>query len=185
MPDRRTELSKAVARALRHTPERLGLRLDEGGWTPTAELVDALRAGSPRWRSLDVAEVEDMVRRSSKRRYELAGGRIRARYGHSLPGLVVVGEPQAPPAVLFHGTSPAVVPVILTEGLRPMRRQYVHLSTDEETAAVVGRRRSRTPALLRVRAGAAARDGVRFYPGNEQTWLAEHVPSPYLEVVSG
>ena len=185
MPDRWTQLSKAVARALRHEPGRLGLCLDDGGWTPVAVLVEALRASSPRWRSLDVADVEEMVRRSSKRRYELAGGRIRALYGHSVAGVAVVGEPQPPPEVLFHGTSPAVLPTILAEGLRPMRRQYVHLSTDEETAAAVGRRKTRTPVLLRVAAGAAARDGVPFYRGNEQTWLAEHVPPHYLEPVSG
>ncbi len=43
------------------------------------------------------------MRRASKQRYETAGGRIRALYGHSLPGKLVC-TPATPPAELFHGT---------------------------------------------------------------------------------
>jgi putative RNA 2'-phosphotransferase len=36
-----------------------------------------------------------------------------------------------PPAILYHGTSPSAAKNIMSEGLRPMNRQYVHLSTDK------------------------------------------------------
>jgi putative RNA 2'-phosphotransferase len=69
---------------------------------------------------------------------------------------------------------------IRKEGLRPMGRQYVHLSSDEETAVSVGKRKTNTPVILRVRAGRASQDGVAFYIGNEKVWLADRVPPEYL-----
>lgn len=59
-----------------------------------------------------------------------------------LTGGHIVKTPGTPPAVLFHGTATASLPVILADGLRPMRRQYVHLSADRDTALSVGSRKS-------------------------------------------
>jgi putative RNA 2'-phosphotransferase len=61
-----------------------------------------------------------------------------------------------------------------------MRRQYVHLSIDVETAIQVGRRKARPPVVIQVRAGEAASRGVRFYRGNDMVWLADTVPPEYL-----
>jgi putative RNA 2'-phosphotransferase len=173
-----TALSRAMAHALRHEPWLYELELDEAGWVPLDDLVEALRR-SRRWRMLQVSDVVDVVARGSKQRYEIEGGRIRALYGHSLPGRIVK-EPAPPPAVLFHGTARATVPAILADGLSPMRRQYVHLSVDRETALAVGRRKGRHVALLAVDAAAAHADGVVFMRGNAATWLAEHVPARFV-----
>jgi putative RNA 2'-phosphotransferase len=62
-----------------------------------------------------------------------------------------------------------------------MRRQYVHLSTDEATAVQVGLRKADQPVILRISAQQASGSGVPFYPGNEQVWLADHVPAEYIE----
>jgi putative RNA 2'-phosphotransferase len=87
-----------------------------------------------------------------------------------------------PPEGLFHGTSSAAWEAIQEQGLVPMRRQYVHLSMDVSTAVQVGRRKSEVPVVLSVRAGEAGRRGVRFWRGNEMTWLADGVPPEYLTV---
>lgn len=122
-----------------------------------------------------------MIEASDKRRYEIAGEHVRALYGHSLPGRI--SKPRSePPGVLFHGTAPTVVSAILAEGLRPMNRQYVHLSVDEQTAQVVGRRRCDVPVILEVAAGEAERAGVQFWCGNDDVWLAESVPPAYVSV---
>ena len=120
-----------------------------------------------------------MITRSVKRRYEIQGTSIRALYGHSVPARIEkVRAP--PPPVLFHGTAATAVGRILREGLRPMRRQYVHLSVEVDTARQVGRRKGPEPVVLRVAAGPAAADGVAFYRGNEMVWLADAVPPAFL-----
>lgn len=121
-----------------------------------------------------------MQRRTDRRRYEVRGDRIRALYGHSLPGRLAKEEAR-PPERLWHGTSPGAAGSILEEGLRPMGRQFVHLSVDRPTAREVGRRKAEGPVILAVRAREAHGSGVAFYRGNEKVWLAERVPSRWLE----
>jgi putative RNA 2'-phosphotransferase len=174
----RTALSKAVARALRHDPGRYGLTVDEAGWVPVDDLVRALRSDR-RWRDIERADLVDMVTTQSKQRYEIDGGRIRALYGHSLPGRIAK-EAALPPAVLFHGTTRAALPSIRADGLAPMSRQYVHLSVDRETAVAVGRRKGPDVTVLRVAARQAHDAGVTFRRGNAATWLADQVPPDYI-----
>jgi len=124
-----------------------------------------------------------MIARSGTPRFELAGGRIRARYGHSRPE-VAAPAPAPPPVLLYHGTSPAAAARILAEGLRPMRRRYVHLAVDPATARRVGARHAKEPRLLGVRAAAAAAAGVRFFPAVPGIWLADPVPPAFIEPVA-
>ncbi|MDV6014751.1 RNA 2'-phosphotransferase [Haloechinothrix sp. LS1_15] len=180
MGPRRIALSKAVSRLLRHQPERHGLRLDRAGWVQLDELVAAL-ARERRWASLTMGDVVDMVANQTKRRFEIDGGRIRALYGHSVPGRIAK-EPVEPPAVLYHGTSTQAVAEILAHGLRPMRRHYVHLSVDRDTARQVGWRKSPDVSVVVVDAAAAHAAGIGFYLGNEQVWLAEELPPRFLAV---
>ena len=174
-------LSRAVAHALRHAPWLYELELDGEGWAPVDQLLEALRSKGGHWSGVDHARLGHMLATASKRRYELDGDRIRALYGHSLPA-VIARVPADPPRRLFHGTDPRTWRVIEAEGLRPMRRQYVHLSTDRSTAAAVGRRKSDVPLVLLVRAAEAAHSGVRFYVGNDLVWLADGVPSRFLQI---
>jgi len=143
-------------------------------------LIEALQSGRSRWKGLAESDLENMIRCSEKRRHEVRGGRIRAIYGHSIPGKLK-RIAAAPPAMLFHGTSPKSVPAIRKHGLRPMNRQNVHLSTDEATAVQVGKRKAAKPALLRVDAVRAFENGIPFYEGNENVWLADTVPPEFIE----
>lgn len=174
-------LSKAMSKALRHRPERLGISLAPDGSVELAELVDALnrRGGWPR--AISEADVMQVVEHGSKRRFAVEDGRIRARYGHSVP-LSEAYVPATPPAVLYHGTSRRNLASIMAEGLLPMDRRVVHLSTDTETAWVVGRRHGGQTVILQVDAARAAGEGIRFYRGNESTWLADHIPAAYLSL---
>lgn len=166
----RVRLSKRMSRALRHDPGRVGLVLDDAGWVSVEDLCRALGVSG--------AEVEDVVRHGSKQRYELTGGHIRARYGHSLPGHVDL-PPADPPPVLFHGTGSGAVDAILRDGLHAGGRQYVHLSPSEATAREVGARHGR-PVVLRVDAAAAAADGAVFRRGTDDTWLTDDLDPRYL-----
>lgn len=186
MPDARglnhVRLSKAMSKALRHRPERLGIELAEDGSVGLATLVRALneRGGWPR--EVTERDVLEVVEHGSKRRFAVEGGRIRALYGHSLARRVAL-EPAAPPDVLYHGTSRASVDAIMREGILPMGRQVAHLSTDVATAASVGARHGGGAAILEVDARRAAEEGVRFYRGNNETWLADWVPPEFLSEV--
>jgi putative RNA 2'-phosphotransferase len=175
-----TQLSRAISHALRHEPWLYELELDDEGWVEVTSLLAALRQQGSEWSNLARTDIEQMIGTSEKRRHELIGDRIRALYGHSLPGKLQRVRAE-PPVTLFHGTTPEVAELILLGGLKPMGRQYVHLSTDERTAAEVGRRKSKQPILLRVRSSAAHQNGIAFYVGNENVWLADFVAPEFVE----
>ncbi|MET0342537.1 MAG: RNA 2'-phosphotransferase [Polyangiales bacterium] len=177
------DISKMTSHALRHEPWLYELEPDDEGWVPLDQLRDALRRKGAHWSALTNEDIAAMVARADKRRHEIAGDRIRALYGHSVPGKLHRTH-QAPPEILFHGTAPDRVEVILAQGLLPMRRQYVHLSTDVATAQEVGARKASRPVLLRVRSLDAHAAGERFYVGNEKVWLADRVPPTFLERVT-
>ena len=169
-------LSKSMSHALRHDPSHYGLALDAEGWVTLDELVHGLRGTRP---ELTRADVEDVVDHGSKQRFEVDGDRIRARYGHSVEGQVALPVAEPPP-VLFHGTGHGVAESIAAEGLRPMGRQYVHLSPVEDTARRVGARHGR-PVVFAVDTRGAAADGVVFRCGNDDTWLADAVAARHLQ----
>lgn len=174
------KLSRAISYALRHEPWIYELELDEEGWTSLDALLISLRSSEAAWQQVGRADIERMIAMSPKQRHEIdAHGRIRARYGHSIPGKLQ-RKPSTPPPLLFHGTAPSALEGILSLGLLPMGRQYVHLSVDRDTAREVGQRKARAPTLLQVDASAASAAGVVFYAGNEKVWLADTVPAQFV-----
>lgn len=173
-------LSRLVSHALRHEPWLYELELDDEGWVPVPALLSALRHESPEFAALTAQNLAEMIRVSSKQRHELAGDRIRALYGHSVPTRIR-RVPHAPPELLFHGTAPSTAALIRQSGLLPMGRQYVHLSADTQMATAVGSRKAAQPVVLVVRAASTAAAGIPFFPGNDRVWLADHVPSSFIE----
>ena len=180
---RLVKLSKFLALILRHQPERFAVALDEEGWTPLSEVMEILH-GLPNFHWATRADVMTVVEEGTgdgKHRFEVAEGHIRARYGHSLAQPIRY-EPCTPPRRLYHGTSPQSLESIRREGLRPMGRQYVHLSPDHKTAVRVGVRHTDQPIILTVRAAEAQAAGIKFYQADEAVYLVKHIPPEFLEV---
>jgi putative RNA 2'-phosphotransferase len=177
----RAALSKTISHALRHAPQQYGLQPDPQGWVSVDDLIDALRRKRRAWSGIDTAQLVRLNDEAEKRRFDIEAGRIRARYGHSLPRMIE-REAERPPRVLYHGTAEQSMVAITGQGLQPMGRQHVHLSTDVQTALQVGRRRRGPTTVLEVDAAAANEAGIRFYRGNEDTWLAGPIPARFLRV---
>ena len=176
-----TKLSRTVSHALRHEPWLYGLELDSYGWVRLIDLVVSLRRRGNEWLRLGENEIIEMVSKSDKYRFELCKGKIRALYGHSIPGRVLKISAQ-PPTVLFHGTSSRFIKQIKSEGLKPKGRQYVHLSVDQETALLVAKRKQGISFIITVQANKAYQNGIKFYQGNKTTWLADYISPDYLNV---
>lgn len=172
------ELSKKISYALRHAPWEYELELDSEGWVSLEQLIESL-ARNPKWKNLCSNDVENMIANSIKKRHEISGDRIKAFYGHSIP-MKIEKEERKPPHILYHGTKRKSEKTILTQGLRPCSRQYVHLSQDVETAMEVGKRRDIEPIILIIEAEKAYTNGVKFYYGNEKVWLADTIPPQFI-----
>ncbi|GHO51043.1 RNA 2'-phosphotransferase [Ktedonospora formicarum] len=173
-------LSKTLAYVLRHDPQSHGLILDAEGWVSMEELLAALHQQHRSWEQVTETDIFSLMAQSEKQRFEVKDGKIRAYYGHSLPRKIEM-QAAIPPKVLYHGTTPEATQLIRDQGLRPMQRQYVHLSADRETALMVARRRTSRPVILHVNALEASEQGIAFYLGNDMVWLAEPIPPPYIQ----
>ena len=175
--NRIVRISKFLSLHLRHRPERLGLRLADGGWVDVhALLTGCAERGFPLTRD----ELAEAVARNDKQRFSFdpSGTRIRANQGHSVT-VDLQFEPASPPAVLYHGTGQGAVGAILKQGLRKMRRHPVHLSADAATARRVGARHGH-PVVFAVDVPAMAAAVLTFYRSANGVWLVDHVPPEYL-----
>ncbi|SFQ52852.1 RNA 2'-phosphotransferase [Hymenobacter arizonensis] len=171
-------LSKFLSKHLRHSPQAIGLVLQEGGWVGVAELLAACEKHGV---AISHEQLVELVAGSDKQRFafDAAGTRIRAQQGHSVTvDLQLV--PTTPPAVLYHGTAPAALPAIRRKGLQKMKRHHVHLSPDIETAQRVGARRGK-PVILTVAALRLHEAGGIFYQSGNGVWLVEQVPPEFLQ----
>lgn len=178
MADRRLiGISKALSLILRHEPHRFGIVLDPEGYAPLEDVLRALRERVP---DVSHADIESVIREvePDKHRFTLCDGDIRANYGHSTAEKIM-HAPALPPAILLHGTAEQAVDGIRQHGIRPMRRQYVHLTTSAELAARVGSRHGKA-RVLSVDSAAAHASGVIFYRANESFWLADWIPAEFV-----
>lgn len=173
--------SKFLSLILRHEPHRVGVTLDENGWTDVDTLLAGLATnGLPLTRD----ELFAIVRDSDKQRFALSedGNRIRANQGHSVQ--IELDLPDAtPPARLYHGTYGEAIASIHATGLSKGKRHAVHLAAETDTATKVGMRKG-APVILTIRADEMVAEGLRFQQSSNGVWLTEHVPARFIDFPS-
>ena len=167
--------SRWMSYVLRHNPERYGLQPDRHGYVNFEEF---LSIAARRYPDLEPDRLRALIEASSTSRFEIALGRVRARYGHSIP-VEPVGPPVEQPAFLYYGADAAATDAILADGLKPADRSSLHLSTTLEEALSIAQRKTANPAVFRVLAQEAHHKGVAFFRESE-LFLAAHVPAPFL-----
>jgi putative RNA 2'-phosphotransferase len=173
-----TRISKFLSLVLRHEPEKIGITLDENGWTDCQALVEAAgRHG----KHFDQAILLKVVRSSDKQRFALSedGHRIRANQGHSVKVDLAL-EAQTPPEHLYHGTVARFLDAIRETGLQKGERHHVHLSPELVTATKVGERRGQ-PIILTIRAAEMSAAGYPYYLSANGVWLTDAVPPEFID----
>ena len=173
----RTRISKYMSYLLRHDPE--DLRMDEYGFVDFNELLQKIREKFP---DVDESLIVEIVERSERRRFELRDGRIRALYGHSIPIKLGLKEDSSV-KILYHGTTPEAARRILREGIKPMKRRWVHLSPTPEIARRIGLRRTSRPAILEIDVERARRGGIKFYKATDEVYLCNYIPPKYIRLM--
>lgn len=177
----RVKLSKTLSYILRHHPEDFGLKLDSEGYINVQNLIQALKARFPQ---ITYAAIKEVVAKDGKGRFSLDSDekKIKANYGHSISGITPSYTKVVPPVFLYHGTARRFVKSILKEGIKPMGRNFVHLSETIDDALKVGKRRDPKPVVLRIKALDAHEQGTAFYRTGKGIYLARVIPSKYLEI---
>lgn len=174
---KKKRIGKYISLILRHSPEKIGLALDDSGWASVDELLAGL---SQNGKHLSFENLREIVETNDKQRYSFDEDmtRIRANQGHSLK-LDLKLEIAEPPETLYHGTATRFMTAIERQGLQKRNRHHVHLSAEKTTAENVGRRHGKV-VILAVASGAMHRAGFEFYCSENGVWLTDHVPPKYF-----
>lgn len=168
--DNLTYHSKRLAYLLRHSKLP-----NHKGWIKVDVVQNEL--------GVSLLDIQKIVHEDTKGRFEFSEDKssVRALYGHSID--VNLGlEPTIPPPVLYHGTAEKYVDSIMKEGLRPRKRNFVHLSETMDMAKQVGTRHG-SPVVLSIDIEAMIRAGYKFYKAPNGIWLTEDILPKFLKVV--
>lgn len=179
--NKRDKLSVFISLVLRHKPEAANVEVDKYGYVDVDNLIKGINATG---RDIDIETLKQIVSEDQKGRYSFNEdlSKIRANQGHSLKVQVLM-ETKTPPDVLYHGTSIESLKGIFETGINKMNRLYVHLSDNEETAKIVGKRHG-YPVILMVDAKEMVKDNYEFLISENGVWQVEDVPLKYVKVVS-
>lgn len=173
----KTKVSKTLSYILRHKPEKFGIKLDKHGWADVSEILIKL--------DTDLETIKDVVSSCDKQRFQLSDdfSKIRASQGHTIKVDVQLKK-CVPPIKLYHGTKSQFIDTIMKEGLKPMKRQHVHLSKDLETATKVSGRRKGDSVMLEISARQMMLDGLDMYISQNGVYLTEYVDPKYFKIIS-
>ena len=146
---------------------------DPGGWRSIENLV--------REQGFTFEQLCDLVVNDSKGRFEFNDDKtkIRALYGHSVP-VEMNYACCTPPEILYHGTSMNADAAIAEVGLKPRSRNYVHLTSDNDTALETGARHG-APIAIHVKALEMFHEGYEFYNPVKNIWLVREVPRRFID----
>jgi putative RNA 2'-phosphotransferase len=176
----RYTVGRALAHLLRHDAPII-LKIDKYGYASIPEVINAMKNQGFEVESNHIIEIVD---KDAQRRFEVSGGKIRAKAGHTY-----AVEPSSlsiiPPEFLYHGTSPQSAKQILKTGIMRKGKAFVHLASTIERAKRVGLRKSDKPIILRIHAQTAHNSGLRFWKSGQvssdgEIFLSDEIPSRFI-----
>jgi putative RNA 2'-phosphotransferase len=183
MSDRElNSLSRIVAGALRHFPEKLGLIMDGRGWIDITSFIDALSTSRSGFDWLRFHHIEALVDTDPRGRYQIDGGMIRATYGHTID-INLDDLPVADLKEYFFPVTEEEADIIIEGGLHPTERKKVHLSGSIEKALEAGGIRTEDPMVLKIDGTKAKKDGIKIYHAGENVYITDEIDSKYITLV--
>jgi putative RNA 2'-phosphotransferase len=177
-----SSLSRIIAGALRHFPDKLGLMMDGKGWVDINDLIEAIGTGRSGYNWLRPHHIEALVATDPRGRYQIDGGMIRATYGHTID----INPDDLPLAELdeyFYPVTEEEADMILEGGLHPTDRRKVHLSGSLEKAIEAGKVRTGDPLILKIDGKKTKKDGLKIYHAGTDVYITESIDAKYISEV--
>ncbi len=166
-----TRKSKLLAKLIRHESPFI----DEYGWLSIKVLIEQYQ--------FTEEQLENLVAFDSKKRFKFNDDKTAIKVRGGMSRKVKSDTPESqPPEQLFHGTIVENMPSIIADGLKPMARIHVSLSTEIDTAKKVGRRHGKNVVILKIDSAKMWSKGFKFYEITEDTWETELVPPEFISI---
>jgi putative RNA 2'-phosphotransferase len=175
-------LSRIIAGALRHFPDKLRLGMDGHGWVEISQLMDAIGSSRSGFNWLRLHHIQALVATDPRSRYQIDGGMIRAKYGHSID-VNLDDLPITEADELFYPVTEEEADIVLENGIHPIDRKKVHLSTTIEKAVEAGSVRSENPLIIKVDGVKARENGIDIFQASHDVCVTDSVDAEYLSQV--
>ena len=176
-------LSRIMAGALRHFPEKLGLMMDGKGWVDITSLIESIGSGRSGFNWLRTHHIKAVVKTDERGRYQIDGGMIRATYGHSI-NVTLDDLPLADINDFFYPVTEEEADIIIERGLHPVDRKKVHLSGSIEKAVEAGKIRTDEPQILKIDGKKAKKNGIKIYKAGKEVYVTDGINPEYLSKVN-
>jgi len=173
-------LSRILAGALRHFPDKMGLHMDGKGWVDISSLINAIGTSRSGFSWLRRYHIEALVATDPRGRYQIDGGMIRATYGHSI-NVNLDDLPLAEEKDFYYPVTEEEEDIIIEGGLHPTDRRKVHLSGTVEKAIEAGKTRTDKPRILKINGKQAIRDGIKIYHAGKDVYVTDSIDGKYIE----
>jgi putative RNA 2'-phosphotransferase len=175
-------LSRILAGALRHFPDKLGLMMDGKGWVDIDELIHLIGSGRSGFKWLKKHHIEALADTDPRRRYQIDGGMIRATYGHTID-VILDDLPEADLDEFFYPVSEEEAEMVIEGGLKPVDRKKVHLSGSIQKAIEAGKVRTEDPLILRIDGKKARKDGMKIYHAGADVYITDSIDAKYISKI--
>jgi len=172
------KLSRFMTFLLRHKSEEYGLHINEEGFCDIDEFLLVVKKNN-KFSDINIEDIKKIVSNCEKQRFLIVDNKIRANYGHS--NSKIKYNSKIPPSVLYHGTYKDVINNILTEGIKKMNRDYVHMSESTRFAELAGSRHGKV-VILKINTKKAIENEITFYYAGNEVWLSDYIPPNCIEI---
>ncbi|KYK20101.1 RNA 2'-phosphotransferase [Thermoplasmatales archaeon SG8-52-4] len=177
-----SSLSRIMAGALRHFPDKLSLMMDGRGWVDITSLIEAIGVGRSGFNWLRAHHIEALVATDPRGRYQIDGGMIRATYGHTID----VNPDDLPISDLdefYYPVTEEEADIIIEGGLHPTDRKKVHLSGSIEKAIEAGKVRTPKPLILKIDGKKTKKDGLKIFHAGTDVYITDSIDGKYISKV--
>jgi putative RNA 2'-phosphotransferase len=167
-------LSRLMVYILGHRPDEFGLVPDSDGYVSYKELLWAIHE-EPGWKYVRLGHINEVLLSKDRALFETAGDRIKVPERRWL--LDVENPHPDPPKVLYTPIRRKAHAHVMEKGLKG--DEFLALSSDQDTAMRIGRRKDQKPVLLEITTEPAMEQGVLFYPFGD-LFLAAEIPARFI-----
>ena len=166
--------SKYLSYLLRHSD----IAIKNDGWVDMSTVMLKMKEN---FRDFSRSDLISIVDNDEKNRYkiDLHKNLIRANQGHSIK-VNIEFEEKTPSQYLYHGTKSSNLESIFKNGILKGNRNYVHLSSDIETANIVANRRNGKSVILEIDTTLCKNP---FYLSDNNVWLCDYIESTAIRIL--
>lgn len=164
------------------------LQMNNQGYVKTNELINVIQ--KEKCKNLSFDEVKnilfDIVKSDKKQRFSVSEDKtmIRANQGHSLDFVNINFIEVIPDCKLYHGTTQDNYEKIKQVGLKPMKRHYVHLTSDYTVAIENAKRWHKPFVILEIDCSNMIKNNIKFYKSENNVYLVNEVLPEYIKITT-